>query len=410
MKHRLRVIVGAIGLAGHTLPAIALARELRSRGHEVLFHGFERWRETIEDLDLGFAGDHDQIVSRSITGPEPDLAQTARALAASIAEFRADVVVGDALTLSPLLAAEVAGLPRVRLFPEVYPIQASGAPVFSLGLVVPRTALGAAAWRSAAPLLATRMPSTGWLRSSHSALNRQRRELGLREEAEINRPDPDELTIVATLPALEYPRTWPARVHVTGPLFFDLPSPELELPDSAKPLVLVAPSTVKDPERRLIRITLEALAQEPVSVLVTTGGLELASAGAIPANAVVVDWVDYSEVMKQASLVVCHGNHGTIAQSLASGIPVVVSPAMPDDAEHGARVTWAGAGSMVPQRLLGPRSMRATARQVLGQDRFRQRASEIAAWSRANDGAANGADMIESYVLSETPDSSAELR
>ena len=61
MSGRLRVMVGAVGLAGHALPAIALARELRARGHEVLFCSYERWRETVEGIGLRFQGGAEQI-------------------------------------------------------------------------------------------------------------------------------------------------------------------------------------------------------------------------------------------------------------------------------------------------------------------------------------------------------------
>ncbi len=37
-----------------------------------------------------------------------------------------------------------------------------------------------------------------------------------------------------------------------------------------------------------------------------------------PANAVVVNWLSYSQVMPKAALVVCHGGHGTVARALAS--------------------------------------------------------------------------------------------
>ena len=75
---------------------------------------------------------------------------------------------------------------------------------------------------------------------------------------------------MATFPQLEYPRRWPAHVHVTGPMVFELPYPDVELPEGDGPLVLVAPSTAQDPECRLVRAALEALADEPVRVLATT--------------------------------------------------------------------------------------------------------------------------------------------
>ena len=42
-----------------------------------------------------------------------------------------------------------------------------------------------------------------------------------------------ELALVATFPQLEYPRTWPAHVHVVGPLMWEPPAEEVQLPRRA---------------------------------------------------------------------------------------------------------------------------------------------------------------------------------
>jgi UDP:flavonoid glycosyltransferase YjiC (YdhE family) len=389
----LRVLVGAIGLAGHTLPALALARELRERGHRVVFWGATRWRETAEGFGAEFAPGPDLL-------PEPtaETVGTAGALRRTISELGAQAVVADGLTLLPLLAAEAEGVPRARLLPEVYPANGAGTPPFSLGLLPPRTGAGAAAWRLLAPPLATRLPTTAWLPGAHRSLNQLRAELGLPPQAQINEPPPGELTLVATLAALEPPRDWPAGVHVTGPLFFDLPAPPLEPDPAAEPLVLMAPSTVKDPEGRLVGVALEALAGEPLELLVTTGGAPGAPSSPVPANATVVDWVNYEQVMERAALVVCHGNHGTVVRALAAGVPVVVSPAMADDAEHGARVAWSGAGLMLPRRLLAPGTLRAAVRKALLDASIGERARAIAESPEAHTGAGRAADLVEAHA------------
>ena len=51
-----RFVVAAFGDAGHAFPAIALARALRRRGHEVLVETWERWREAVEAEGLAVHG------------------------------------------------------------------------------------------------------------------------------------------------------------------------------------------------------------------------------------------------------------------------------------------------------------------------------------------------------------------
>ena len=181
---------------------------------------------------------------------------------------------------------------------------------------------------------------------------------------------------------------------MTGPIWFELPYPDVEIPEGDGPLVVVAPSTAHDPDGRLVRVALEALADEPVRVLATTNrpGVRLPEA---PANAVVVEWLSYSQAMAAADLVICHGGHGTIARALGAGVPVISCPAAGDMAENGARVAWAGAGLMLPWRLTRAAAVRLACAERSSTRRFgaarrRSRAglprttdpSEVLSWSR----------------------------
>jgi UDP:flavonoid glycosyltransferase YjiC (YdhE family) len=185
-------------------------------------------------------------------------------------------------------------------------------------------------------------------------------------------------------------------VHVTGPFGFELPYPDVELPEGDGPLVLVAASTAQDPDCRLIRVALEALSDEPVRVIATTNGhFPPEPLPTAPANARVVDWLSYSQVLPHADLVICHGGHGTVARTLSAGVPLVCCPVLGDMAETGARVAWSGSGVMLPWRLLGPTSLRLAARRALGEASFAARARELGAWAASHDGAARAAELVE---------------
>jgi UDP:flavonoid glycosyltransferase YjiC (YdhE family) len=395
----LRLLVAAFGDPGHAFPTIALARELRRRGHEVLVETWERWREPVEEEGLAFTGAQEYTVYPPPGPDTPDgqtAAAAARALARLMEGFEPELVVSDILTLAPTLAAEVAGVPHATLIPHVYPVQQPGMPLYSLGLRPPRTPLGRLAWRATDPLLAM------GLRRGRDELNETRARLGLAPIERFHGGLSELLAIVGTFPQLEYPREWPAHVRVTGPLFFELPDEEVQIPDGPGPLVLVAPSTSQDPECELLRITLEGLADEPVRVLATTNRHRPERPIGVPANAVLVDWLLYSQAMPAADVVICHGGHGTVARSLAAGTPLLVCPSVGDMGENAARVAWSGAGLSVPRRLLSSRSIRLATRRLLGEPRFTGRAEEIAAWSEAHDGAAAAADLVERAARNET--------
>ncbi len=388
-----RFLVAAFGDAGHAFPAIGLSRALAARGHDVVVETWEQWREHVEELGLGFTGAEEyETFPPAPTGVNgvPSAADAALALLPMLEQERFDVVVSDILTLAPSLAAERAGLRWATLVPHLYPVHEPGLPFFAIGALAPRSPAGRRMWRAALPVL------EGGLRRGRRELNESREAVGLAPVDRFHGGISEELAIIGTFPQLEYPREWPAQVQVVGPIGFEIPHPDVELPGGEGPLVVVAASTAQDPEVRLVRTALEALADEPVRVLATTnrpvGADEL---GELPANAVAVEWLSYSQAFAAADLVITHGGHGTVARALGAGVPLVCCPVVGDMTENVARVAWAGAGVMVPWRLTRPAALRVAVRQVLADPAFGERAREIAEWGRGNDGAARAAQLIE---------------
>lgn len=393
----LRALVASVGWTGHLFPALALARELDARGHDVVVETFESWRGVVEDdLGLRFAPATEQIAfgDADARPSAPSLAEAARELDPLLRELEPDVVVHDMWTLAPALAAELAGVPRATLIPHPYPVREPGLPFYPLGLLPARTRLGRAAWSAIWPAVGTRLPNTR-LRRVREDLDAMRARLGLEPVAGYDGQVSGELALVATLPQLEYPRRWPAHVHVTGPMPFQLPHDEIELPPGDDPLVLVASSTGRDPQHELARVAIEALRDEPVRVIVALNRRGAAWSGPPAANVTVLDWVSYSQLMPLAAAVVCHGGHGTVVRALLAGTPLLVAPRAGDQAENGARVAWTGAGLMLPDRLLAPSSLRVALRRLLSDSRFAGRARAIRDSSRGADGAATGAGLVE---------------
>jgi MGT family glycosyltransferase len=404
MSKRLRVMLGAVAWTGHAFPVIALARELHARGHEVLVETIEARRQLIEGLGLRFAAAEPHMTfPRVFEDPRPDgtpyptVGETARSLVPMIKDFDPDVVVTDVLTLAPALAAEAAGIRRATLVPHVYPVSEPGLPFYLLGLMPPRTSLGSAMWRAIMPVQRLDL-RLRWLRRTY---NRAREEVDLRPLGHFHGMISDQLAMVGTFPHLEYPRRWPEHVHVTGPMLFEpSQSPEIQLPKGEAPLVVVNPSTWSDPEFRLVHAAIDALEGERVRIVVTLSGRGESWKGAAPQNAVVVDWISYEQVLPRASLIVSVGGHGTVVRGLAHGVPVLVCAKGGDMAENGARLTWAGAGLMLPRQLLRAQPMRWAIRRMLADRRFSERARMIAEWSREHDGAARGAALVERLARS----------
>jgi MGT family glycosyltransferase len=388
----LRILIAAFGDPGHVFPAISLGRALRARGHEVLLETWEERRDAVEGAGLAFTAAEEY---RMFPPPEPDsadgdhAAEAARALLPLLEEMRPHAAVTDILTLAPALAAERAGVPWATLIPHIYPVVEPGMPFFAIGLRRPRTVLGRGVWRAGQRALRV------GLEHGRRDLNTQRERLGLAPLERFHGGISPDLALVATLPQLEYPRDWPPGVHVTGPMTFEIPHPDIELPPGDEPLVLVAPSTAHDSDNHLVRSALRAFAGEPVRVVATTNRVRPRRPIEVPPNAVLVDWLSYSQLMPAASLVVSHGGHGTVARALCAGTPLLVSPITGDMSETAMRLDWAGAGLSLPWRLCRPGPLRWAARRVLGDPGFAATARELSAWAAANDGAARGSALVE---------------
>jgi len=392
----LRVLIAAFGDAGHAFPAISLGLAMAGCGHEVVIESWEERRKAVEGAGLGFTAAEEY---RMFPPPAPDstdgnhAAEAALALLPLLKEMRPHVAVCDILTLAPSLAAEKAGVPLATLIPHIYPVLEPGMPFFAVGLRRPRTAVGRGIWRAG-----TRALNVG-LENGRRDLNAQRAKLGLPPIDRFHGGISPDLALVATFPQLEYPRRWPPGVKVTGPMSFELAHPEIELPRGDAPLVLIAPSTAHDSGNHLVRTALQALASEPVRVVATTNRVTPQSPIEVPENAVLVDWLSYSQLMPAASLVISHGGHGTVARALGAGTPVLVCPIVGDMSETAMRVSWSKVGLSLPWRLCRPAYLRWGARRILGDRDFANRAAELAAWAQENDGAKRGAELVERLAL-----------
>ena len=389
---RRRFFLGAFGEPGHAFPMLALGAELASRGHEVTFETWSRWAEHVEAAGMRFVSAPEYPLFPEPGEPLEMYEAVVRATGVTrraVASLRPDAVVHDILTLAPAMAGELESIPVATLIPHLYPAGAPGFPPYAVGARLPRTGLGRRLWGS------LERPLAAGLRRGRADLNDARRRLGLPSVSRLHGGLSERLCMVGTFPQLEYPRRWPAGVHVVGPLMWEPPFSAVEPPPGEEPLVLVAPSTAQDPSHRLLRAALAGLGGEPVRVLATWNRRPLGRPAGVPANTRLVEWVSYSKEMPACSLVVCHAGHGTMARALASGCPVLAVPHVGDMAENAARADWAGVGVRLPWRLLGPATLRLAVRRALSDRSLAGRAHELAGWAAAHDGACAAADLVE---------------
>lgn len=178
--------------------------------------------------------------------------------------------------------------------------------------------------------------------------------------------------------------------------------------DDGEPLVLISFSTgFEQRDVGKVQRALDALADEPVHVVATTGGIVTPAEVAAPANAIVLSYAAHDPILARASLVIGHGGHGTAMRALKHGVPMVVIPGVAGDQPYvAAAVEEWGAGIALPADADAAR-IRAAARQVMDNPRYAAAAAERGRMLGNADGAEAAASVVEA-LLARTTVSAAE--
>jgi len=362
---------------GNQPPEIGLAQELRDRGHEVTFAGYETQRLRFTELGFPF-----RLLERSVglwrdEPPERRMAAVTRAVwacpeqAADVADAvdheQCDALVIDCLMFGALAAAEQLKLPSAVL-------AHSGPGVLAPpGGPIDRLLLGPV--NDMRPTLGRAPVSSLW-------------------EAWSKLP-----TLCVTLAELDpLSAQAPASFHYVGPIFERVPASGWRAPWPAgdpRPLVLVSFSTGRmwDQSSRIQR-TLDALGSRPVRVVVTTGMADVA--GHVPENAVLVPQVPHNEILKDASVTVTHAGHGTLAMSLAHGVPLVCLPNPgPDQQPLAAQVEALGAGRALAGDSASSEDIAAAVDEVLADQTYSATARKLGQAIRDSQPTSTAASLVE---------------
>lgn len=395
---------------GHTLPLVPGLLELQARGHTVHVRGMPSMVPVLRAAGLDASPADDRVLEVPVTdyqastdadrlkAGQVDLIARGRFdgpdLDDAVASFRPDAVLVDVNAYGAQTRAEATGLPRALLMPSVLPIPGAGVPPYGLGLAPLRGPLGwvrdAVLWR-----VVERMFSRAML----PGLNGLRAEAGLaplRSVLELWRTP--EAVIAVTGAPLEYPRTdLPDHVHLVGAQPWDVPADRpAYLDEPGDPWVLVTCSTDFQGDQRLAEVAAEALAGEPVRVLLTMAdAYDEVDLSTLPANVRVERFVPHGHVVPDAAAVVCHGGMGIVTRTVAAGVPAVVVPFGRDQPEVARRVAEAGAGVVLRPKRLTPETLRAAVREAIGMREQARAASRLADPAGA---AVRFADAVQTLV------------
>jgi UDP:flavonoid glycosyltransferase YjiC (YdhE family) len=358
---------------GNVSVALAIARALVEREHDVTVLGPATLRGSIEENGLAYAE----------LGVSPPLDSSSRS------QYLEEVVGSSRLAggLHSLVA---------KLRPEAVVIDCNLSWALQEPLMVPvavlvHTALGLylPVWQ---PVI--------------DAANRSRKAVGLDglEPAAVTWFSRDALIVTSLLAFDRPPAALPADAVYVGPVR----RPERRGTSSAIPhrqstipLVLVSYSTDRlqsSPER--LQRALDGLADLEIKVIATTSGAFEAEQLSVPPNATVVDDLAHGQVMPTAQAAVVHAGHGTTLAALCHGLPLVCVPGLGRDQEPIARrVAELGLGVALARDATAE-EIGAAVSLLLDDRAYRQRARAFERRCGDRDGASAAADVVEHLLLS----------
>jgi UDP:flavonoid glycosyltransferase YjiC (YdhE family) len=416
-----RIVLTTIGSFGDLHPKIAIAIELRKRGHDVVFATHKEYQEKIEALDFEFcrmrpdnnALNDPQEMARMMdlkTGTEyviknwvcASLRETYTDLMDSAKD--ADFIITGEGVVAARLVAEKLEIPwafavlQPASFLSVY--DPSVLPV--LPFLAKLRRLGSLANRGIIQL--SKVLSKSWAVPIHQL----RDEIGL--PPLTGNPFIDDkyspyLVLALFSSVFAKPQSdWAENTVLTGFAFYDGSegktelAPELQqfLDRGDPPIVFTLGSAAVMAPGRFYQESVEAATQLNRRAVLLMG--KNAPPNDLPESIFTTSYIPYSQIFPRACAIVHQGGIGTTAQALRAGRPTLVMPYGHDQPDNAARVERLGTSRTIPRNQYTAEKVAKQLRQLLGNPNYAAKASEIGAIIRAENGVGVACDAIEKQL------------
>lgn len=314
----------------------------------------------------------------------------------AIASENPDFVLIDVNSWGATAAAEDWGGPWGVFCPYPLGLRSKDAPPFGPGLRPAHSPLGRMRDRLLKPVI---YGAIG--KAMLPQLNELRASMGLpafqRADDIYTRPP---LLLYMSAEPFEYPHSdWPQNIVMVGPCAWEPPQDPPEwLAAVDGPIALVTTSSQFQNDGRLVAVALEALADEPLTVVATLPAGSPADY-TVPANARVERFAPHTPLLQKAAIAITHGGMGATQKALSLGVPVCAVPFGRDQFEVARRVEVAGAGTLLPAKQLRPDRLRAKVREAMS---MKDGARAMAAAFAAADGPDAAVTAIEQRLVAST--------
>ncbi|XXY45059.1 glycosyltransferase [Sorangium sp. So ce269] len=395
----MRVLLTGVGTRGDVQPVVALAAEMRRRGHDVRLCVPPNFIDWVGGL--GFTATPIGIAMRQPSGAAAAQASTPtpeqiRALVAHLVRDQFDatasaaegcdvIVAGGAHQYAARSIAERLGIPSVV---AVYAPVALPSPDHAPG--------GEPGGDPESNLRRWQDESRSWNERLLERLNDNRERLGLGPLRDVLRHILGEDPWLAADSVLGPPPATPGlQVTQTGAWLFPDQTPlvpELEAFLAAgEPPVYVGFGSMPA-DQQTARTVIEAVRAAGRRVVLSQGWAELGLVDDAP-DCIATGDVNHQALFPRVAAVVHHGGAGTTTTAARAGVPQVIVPMFSDQPYWASRVRALGIGTSVARGALSAESLLAALKGALDQG-VAARATAIAS-TVAVDGPAVAADLIE---------------
>ena len=389
------IVFFCIPAHGHTNPTLNVVRELKARGHRVVYYSYDEFREKIEDAGAEFVSCNGNDAQLNLTKEEgakigADLALSTRVLVDTtlsldgpvcrdMERLKPDCIVADSMAVWGKAVAKKLGIPFV-----------CSTTTFAFN-------------KESAKIMPHSLKETFSMILSMGKVNAQVKRLQqagypVKSVLDLIGSDESVPTVVYTSPLFQpSAETFPEHFAFVGPSIRPARS---QVVKTGEKLVYISMGTVHNDMLPLYRACVQAVKGTTWQVILSVGDqVDTQMLGALPENVSVFPSVDQIAVLTAADVFLTHCGMNSANEGLYFGVPLVTLPQTSEQSGVAARAEQLGAGLRL--RETTPDAIRAALEKAMDDPSYRENAQKIGASFRAAGGAKAAADCIGRWLRAE---------
>jgi UDP:flavonoid glycosyltransferase YjiC (YdhE family) len=421
MRRGKRIVLTTFGSFGDIHPYMAIALELKVRGHNPVIATSGLYREKVEGAGLSFAAIRPELppprdqgqemmdrVMEPRSGPKylmeelifPYVRESYEDLMQAVKG--ADLLVTHPITFAGPLVARTTGIPWVSTV--LSPLSFFSAYDPPMPPYWP--------WMNKIRLLGPRFMKLfiDLVKRNYRAklVDELREELGIPDYGNPAFDGQHSPALVLALFSKHFAAPepdWPPQTRITGFAFYDgrhetaMPPELLEFLNSgAAPIVFTLGSSAVWVARDFFHESIAAAKKLGRRAVFLIGDERNRPQEPLPPELIAVDYAPFESLLERGCVIVHHGGVGTTSQGLRAGIPTLIVPFAFDQSDNAAHAARLGTSRTLYRRSYNAERVARELDNLLSRPQYALKAREVGARLRSENGPATASDLIEEFL------------